>query len=182
MRFKTPLLICLFLAALPLLAQESASFKVKEYVFNEGGNPAGGTILASASYRMTLDAIGESIVLTSTFEGLNFRQETGFVSAYPPPRETINLRFTGKSTLTWDPEISVGDYCLYRGLIADLQSFDYGTCLESDIAGRLANDPANPPSGACYFYLVTARNRIDEEGIKGYDSVSQIRPNTNPCP
>ena len=49
------------LLVLPVYAQESASFKLTEHVFNAGGNPADGAVLASASFRIKLDAIGESV-------------------------------------------------------------------------------------------------------------------------
>ena len=37
-------------------------------------------------------------------------------------------------------------------------------------------------AGACLFYLVTARNRLGEEGTKGYRSPGIERPNDAPCP
>jgi hypothetical protein len=39
-----------------------------------------------------------------------------------------------------------------------------------------------PSSGATFFYLATAKNRLGEEGTKGYRSSSVERPNPTPCP
>ena len=54
------------LLVFPVLAQESASYKLNEHTFNSGGNPSDGVVLTSASYKITLDAIGDSV--TELFE------------------------------------------------------------------------------------------------------------------
>ncbi|PYT33187.1 MAG: hypothetical protein DMF52_16120 [Acidobacteria bacterium] len=45
---------------------------------------------------------------------------------------------------------------------------------------RGASDPTIPPQG--FFYLITSRNRLDEEGIKGHASSGVERANPLPCP
>jgi hypothetical protein len=44
-----------------------------------------------------------------------------------------------------------------------------------------ATDPASPPPDSIYFYLVTAENRLGEEGTKGYSS-SGVERHGSDCP
>jgi len=78
------------------------------------------------------------------------------------------LRFTDHQTLVWDPERSIGTYSLYRGLLDSLAG--YGDCEQQDLEGETTEDSSPPPTGAGYFYLVTASNRLDDEGTLGWDS------------
>lgn len=165
----------------PAIAQESASFKLQEHVLNAGGNPDGGTVLASSSFRIRLDAIGEGMTgpgMAST----SWRMDSGFVSAYPPPGEVTGVQFDpGGVTLSWDPERSVGAYELYRG-VAPAFLPGYGSCNQSGLTAETAADMYVPSAGTVLFYLVTARNRLSEEGTKGFDSSGTERPNPDPCP
>ena len=52
------ILVCVALAAGPALAQTSASYRLDESTVNAGGAPADGQAVTSASYRVTLAAIG----------------------------------------------------------------------------------------------------------------------------
>ena len=45
---------------------------------------------------------------------------------------------------------------------------------------RLFSDPATPPHGQAFFYLVTGVH-AGVEGILGTDSAGRIRPNNTPC-
>jgi hypothetical protein len=88
------------------------------------------------------------------------------------------------TTLRWAPELSAEWYEIYRGTIASLPG-TYGTCFAGDILASVANsaaDPANPPAGEGFFYLVTARNRLREEGPKGFGSDGALEGNPLPCP
>ena len=96
---------------------------------------------------------------------------------YPPPGETLNLLFTDAQTLVWDPEKSVGSYILYRGLLSEL-SLSYGNCVQQGITTNTTPDTPPPDD---YFYIVTAENRLEEEGTMGEDSTPAERP-TPPCP
>jgi hypothetical protein len=175
-----PLLALLCVAGLAG-AQESASYKLNEHTMNEGGNPDGGAVLESASYKLTLDAIGDSVAEAGTLSSDNYQVEAGFVPPYPPPGETLNLLFTDAQTLVWSSEKSVGAYRLFRGLLTDLPA-DYGDCTQRLFANT-ATDASAPASGQTYFYLVTAENRLEEEGTMGEDSTPAERPNTSPpCP
>jgi hypothetical protein len=59
---------------------------------------------------------------------------------------------------------------------------DFGTCLQAGIAATTATDPAIPPPLTGWFYLVTVRNDLREEGTMGHASGGASRPNTSPCP
>jgi hypothetical protein len=174
-------LLAILLLSPGAAAQESASYRLAEHVFNAGGHPEGGVILTSTGFRMTLDALGESVV-GSGLESASYRMDGSFCSAYPPPGEVLGLRFTDRETLVWEAERSVGTYNLYRDLLSALSGLGYGTCREDAIAGETASDPDEPAADAGYFYLVTAENRIFEEGTKGRDSGGTERPNPVSCP
>jgi len=162
-------------------AQSSASYRLTEHVFNAGGHPAAGVIVGSASHRVSLDALGDAVspgMLGSSSNQIG----GGFVTAYPPPSEVQQLRFSDKVTLLWNPEPSTGAYNLYRGALTSLPGLGYGTCSGNAIAGATTTDPAPPASGQGFFYLVTAENIIAEEGIKERASSGALRPNPAPCP
>ena len=77
-----------------LAAQTSAGFKVEEHVFNAGGHATN-----SPSFRITMDAIGESAT-GSAINSTAFRMEGGLVAAYTPPGEVPGLGFSDHETLT----------------------------------------------------------------------------------
>ena len=68
---------------LPARAQTSASYRLVDYAFNAGGVPAQGSVLASPSYRVSLDTIGEG-VLGDALSSASYRQNAGFVAAHRP--------------------------------------------------------------------------------------------------
>jgi hypothetical protein len=165
----------------PVRGQASANFKLYEHTLNAAGNPAGGTVLASSNFRITLDALGQGIMgpgLAST----SWRMDAGFVSGYPPPGEVTGVRFGADHiTLTWNPEMSVGTYDLYRG-VARVFLPDFGSCDQYGLTSETAADSDVPSVGSGFFYLVTARNRLREEGTKGLYASGTERPNPIPCP
>jgi len=162
-------------------AQQSASFQMEEHVFNAGGRPADGSTTASASFEITLDAIGDS-VRPGILVGGNFQLGGGFVTVYPPTGEVELLWFTDHETLEWTPEPAAFTYSLYRGTISDVDNLQYGACLETEIPATTWMDTDLPGPDQGYFYLVTAANKISEEGTKGYDSIAAERANNAPCP
>ena len=166
--------------ALPALAQQSASFKLTEHAFNAGGNPEQGLVLDSTSFRVTLDAIGDSVA-TIGMTSPSFHMDGSFGLSYPPPGEVLGLRFSDHQTLHWDPEKSVGDYNLYRDSLSNLSGGGYGLCVQLELPDETTTDSDTPPSGDSYFYLVTAENRLDEEGTKGSTS-SGVERLGNFCP
>ena len=172
------LVLFLSLWAAPSAAQSSTSYKLTESVFNAGGNPS--PVLASASYAMTLDAVGDSVSGTN-LASASYSSDAGFAAWFHPPGEVLDLRFTDSTHLAWDPEPSVGSYNLYRGLVSGL-SGGYGVCLSSGLTGESGVDASTPSAGQCFFYLVTAENRLAEEGTLGHTSSGVERANQGPCP
>jgi hypothetical protein len=177
---QAPILLVLVFACLAP-AQESASYKLDEHTLNAGGNPSGVVVLTSASYKISLDAIGDSVAgrnLAST----SYRMDGSFVMGYPPPGEVHDLNFTDFQTLVWQHEKSTGVYNLYRGLFSGLDGTVYGSCAEPDIAVNTTTDSDPVPAGNGHFYLVTAENRLAEEGTLGYRSSGEERFPTSMCP
>jgi hypothetical protein len=179
---KRHVLLLLALAgAMPAEAQQSASFNLEEHTFNAGGRPDEGTVAQSASFRVSLDAIGEAVSLAG-LTGASFGIDAGFVAPYPAPGEVLGLRFANHVKLIWDPDPSTGVYNLYRGLVASLSGLAYGSCHESGVDGESTSDADLPPANQAFFYLVTAENLLAEEGTKGFDSEGDEHPNSMPCP
>jgi hypothetical protein len=161
----------------PLWAQQSANYTIEQGTLNNGGNPA--PTLTSTGYQMTLDSIGDSVAgpaISSAGYGL----EPGFIPTYAPPGEVKNLRFTTSTSFGWTPERSVGTYNTYRGVIGSFTS--YGSCLHSALATNSDTDSGEPSGGAGWFYVVSAENRLAEEGVTGYNSSGTVHPNPGPCP
>ena len=164
-----------------LLAQSSPSFRLEESTVNAGGHPQGGIGLVSASYRMSLDSVGElpsGTLLQSAAHSI----DVGFARCYPPPLEVHEVvAFGDKATFAWAPERSVGSYRVYRGSLHELPG-DYGACRRAEVAAGQATLPEIPEVGQPFFYLVSARNMLLEEGTTGSDSVGRLRVVAGPCP
>jgi hypothetical protein len=161
-------------------AQTSPSYKLVEHAINAGGDPTQGVALTSASFEVTLDAVGEG-VLGAGIGSASFRMDGGFVAAHPPPGEVENLRWAGKTSIAWDPEKSAGTYRVYRDTLSSLPG-GYGACLATGLTSPALVDPGSPAAGAGWFYLVTSRSGLGEEGTKGNASDDTERPNPAPCP
>jgi len=176
------LLLLMFLVAglLPAMAQESASFKLKEFVFNGGGHPVGGVVLSSPNFHVTLDSFGEGLAATAV-SGPSFHMDAGLVAAYPPPGEIRDVLFSGQTDFCWSPEKSVGNYNVYRDTISTLPG-GFGTCSQPALTGNCATDASAPPFGEAWFYMATAENLVGEEGTKGFRSSGVERTNLAPCP
>jgi hypothetical protein len=106
----------------------------------------------------------------------------------PDDGEVKLLRPVEGSTFDWDTEVGALGYNVYRVLLSDLSSANYGTCLESgttrdaDLNGRPdLTDIGTPPSGNGWGYLVTAE-MPGGEGSLGRDSAGTLRPNNFACP
>jgi hypothetical protein len=179
-RFTASILLLLLPTGV-VLAQSSTNYRLEEKVFNAGGHPAAGEVVTSGSFRITIDSIGDGIV-GSSMSSASFALDAGFAVVYPPPGEVLGLSFLDHVTLTWYPEKSVGVYNLYKDLLTNLTGLGYGACEKYDIDVTTAADAAVPPATDGFFYLVTAENRLFEEGTKGNDSAGVARPNPSPCP
>lgn len=168
------------LGFMPAVAQTSASYKLTETSLNNGGNPRFGAVPGSASFRMTLDAVGEGVVRAGAASA-SYHVDVGFVGGYGPPGEVTGLRFVDQATLVWDPKPRAQRYEVYRGTIDSLPGA-FGDCFANDLTAPTTSDASSPPDGQGHFYLVTARNRLLEEGPKGYGSDGTEEANTMPCP
>jgi len=166
--FVAGFLTALFLGA-AASAQTSTSYDLAENSFNSGGSPAAGAAASSASYQLSIGAIG-----TINARGLtsaSFALDAGLVGVYPPPLEVTGLVFTSTTDLEWDPFPGIGTYNVYRGPISSF-SPSYGSCTQTGLTTNSATDGDTvPPSG--FFYLVTAENRLAQEGTKGSNGPGQ---------
>jgi len=163
-----------------VLAQTSASFRLAEHVFNEGGHPEGGTIIVSSNFRVSLDSIGENVT-GRLLSSASFNMDASLGASYPPPDEVSGVLFTDHQTLEWNPEKSVGVYNLYRGLVSGGITPGFGSCQPPELANTTATDAELPPLGDAFFYIVTAENHLDEEGTKGFQSDDTERHGAS-CP
>ncbi len=165
-----------FLAALALglsagsaAAQQGGGFAIESRVLNCAGHPAEGVTLSSPLYRVSLDSVCDAVAPRALGSDA-FLVDGGLVAVYRPPSEVRNLVFSDKVTLQWDPEASVGTYNVYRALISALAGLAFGECSQQDLLGESAADADAVPPGDGFFFLVTAENRLDEEGPKGFQS------------
>ena len=174
---KRPVYLLGLLLAGTVLAQESASFKLTESTFTQGGHPLDGMELTSTSFQMTLDAVGQVVAPTS-IGSTSYSLGTGFVTTFAPAGEVANLRFTDATTLVWDPA-GIREYALYSGQVTFPFDPDFGTCQQPPppLTTETATVAATPRISLASFFLVTTHNRLGEEGIKGPG-----RLNPFPCP
>ncbi|HET8948137.1 MAG TPA: hypothetical protein VFQ07_14260 [Candidatus Polarisedimenticolia bacterium] len=171
----------LLLGATTAVAQQSPSYDLREHTLNAGGHPASGAVQSSATYRVSLDAIGDFAGTPSS--SVSFQVGPGFVPAHPPPSEVTGVLFRPDNvTFTWNVEPAAGTYQVYRDLLSRLQLGATGTCWQSGLVSPQAVDAQLPAAGAGYFYWITSRNSLAEEGTKGFRSSGLERPNPLPCP
>ena len=179
------LMILSVLAAItPLAAQSSAHYRLTDSSLNASGDPKDGITLASANFRIKLDSVGEPLVGMGPASA-SFHVDGGYAGSYPPPLEVKDLRLSQDvlvTTLEWDPEPSATTYQVYRGGLSGLSGGSFGTCFATNL--ELTSFPDGLPilPGQAFFYLVTGRNRLREEGPKGYGSSGALEPNPSPCP
>ena len=157
-------------------AQTSASFQVTESGFTTGGAP-----VSSPKFQVGLASTGLTAA-GGLVSGPSFSAEGGFTASFAPPGEVAELRFVDATTLEWSPEGSTGDYNLYRGALSDPFDEEFGSCFAPGVTSVTTADAAVPAAGHAFFYLVTARNRLLEEGPKGFASDGTERANPAPCP
>lgn len=100
------------------------------------------------------------------------------------PASVDKLLFASdKTTMSWESASSNGaaSFNVYRASITDLPSENNGTCLESGVGTNSYSTSATPPTGSCWFYVVTGKNTLGE-GPMGNRSDGTPRSNENPCP
>ena len=168
MRRALLFLVCTLLTA-PIWGQSSGSFRIEQSQMNAGGRPAQGQTAASASFRIGLDTIAGSAPVAASSP--SFAIESGFAGLYRPVGEVTGLLFTSNDALTWSYEAAALRYNVYRD----------GSCTQSAVSSNTATDADLPAAGATFFYLVTAVNRLHEEGPRGTESNGTPRPG-DVCP
>jgi hypothetical protein len=178
---RTILIFACALLVVPALALESLNFKLTEQALNGGGTPVDGAVMASPRFRMTLAAVGDGVGGVSAGSA-SFRIDGGSVRMAPPPGEVYDLHFADAQTLAWKWERSAGSYNLYRDLISNLAGLAYGSCAQEDIPIESTVESLPPPAEDGFFYLVTAKNSLEEEGTKGADSSGTWRDYGTACP
>lgn len=161
-------------------AQSSTSFEIDGAVLNGGGRPEQGTTAQSTSYSVRTDAIGEAFSAVA-MSSPSFQLSSGFLPGYAPVGEVGGLVFFNKDQLAWLITPNAASYSGYRDAISTLPG-NYGACAVTDLASPDWFDPTVPSAGTGLFYLVTAVNRIGEEGTKGFTSSGAVRSNVSPCP
>jgi hypothetical protein len=99
------------------------------------------------------------------------------------PSSATPFLFLNPTSMSWEEgSLSNSDtFNLYRGDVTDLPSGDYGMCLQPDLLLNGTTDPAVPPSGTTWFYLVSGEN-IEGEGPLGNDSDGFPRISGTTCP
>ena len=100
------------------------------------------------------------------------------------PAEATGLVWTDKQTLTWDEDLSVAGYHLYRGALANLYFDDYGVCRDDLLpfpTATLMTDPEIPLPGDGFFYEVSHDSALDGESSLGVGRCAE-RSNYRSCP
>lgn len=169
--------------AAPALGQQSSNFNVKGSVFNAGGNPRSGSVLSSASFRITVDAIGDNVT-PGMMSGPSFQIDGGVVLQFRRPEEVTGLLFLTNQAMMWnDAEKSVSPtYNLYRASVTTLPSLIYGSCEQQGLGSPTTTDADEPSPGDGYFYLATAENCIGLEGTKGFQGDGVTMRQGSVCP
>jgi hypothetical protein len=161
-------------------AQTSASYTMQEYTINAGGRPSQGTITTSASFRVTLDAIGDGVI-GSGLSSDSYKMAAGFAAPHRPAGEVMGLIAKDHRTFQWDWEPTSTAFNFYRDPLSLLPT-EFGACLASRATTNSWGDASVPAAGTGWFYLVTGENLLWEEGTMGAASSGAERPNTAPCP
>ncbi len=158
--------LLLLLAGGAAMAQSGANWSVEDHSFNSGGTPVeGDTPLSPSGWELTLASIGDA-TRPVTAAGLSYSVTVGFGSAFEVPGEVMNLVFTTAQTISWDADSSADQYNLYR----DDTSDGYGNCEEQGLLAVTTTDASAPTPGNTFHYLVTASNRVAQEGTKGFQT------------
>lgn len=94
--------------------------------------------------------------------------------------EVAGVGFSDAASLIWDPSTGVNRYYVYRGEIDGLAQGNPARCHGFRVSGTLFDTPAQPATGAGYFYLLTERRLLGETS-PGDDSFGNLRPLMGNC-
>lgn len=101
----------------------------------------------------------------------------------PPAAFQSPLRFTDRTTLTWESlaPSTATRFMVYQGALADLaQGERYGTCVDDQVTASTITVPDEPAPGEGLFYLVRGANATGR-GIAGIDTEGETRVIGLPC-
>ena len=73
-----------------------------------------------------------------------------------PVGETLAVN--GAGWLSWSPALDAAGYDVYRGSVTGAGHAPLFTCLLDNVTAETAQDPAAPPPGGVFVYLVSAEN------------------------
>jgi hypothetical protein len=99
----------------------------------------------------------------------------------PPDEVASTISVSAAGSMSWSAPARANTYNLYRGDRAAGSRFSYDhSCVSAGLGVTTTTDPATPPVGRTYYYLVTSVNCMGESGL-GTGSAGP-RPNASPCP
>jgi hypothetical protein len=87
---------------------------------------------------------------------------------------------TVADTVEWHGLVGADYYDVGRGLLSDLDGFDYGSCLSDDLVAVSITDTDIPPPGEGYFYVIRGDDAVCGPGTWGQKPGGE-RVNTNPA-
>src|SRR2546425_267476 len=79
-----------------------------------------------------------------------------------PVGPTLKITGTGPTSLAWAKIMQANVFNVYRGTLGSVPFVWNHTCFESGSTDRASQDPANPPRGSAYYYLVDGVNSCAE--------------------
>jgi Tol biopolymer transport system component len=129
---------------------------------------------------VALDHRGDILVHTSYQDGGWRIVAAGVPGKSPGEMDDLTFAADGQ-TLAWTSSPAANSHNLYRGDAAGLASGDFGACLQGSITTGTTEDPAAPPPGGIFHYLVTGANGWGE-GSLGFGATGGERFASLPCP
>jgi len=106
-------------------------------------------------------------------------------SVWGTPGEVQGLILGDNVSLSWSAPSDPGTLSPLYDAIRSASPVDFGTsatCVATDSASPGATDPAAPPSGGIFFYLIRAQSACaNGQGPLGYDSNGTLRSGRS-CP
>lgn len=160
-----------------LKAEQSESFSIIIGDLNMGGSTR-----SSASFTIENDAL--VLLAAGPLSSTSFAIESSGNFSMEPEEVgnlMVDISGTKESLLSWNTVPVAAFYNLYRGLLSQFSPNDIASCLQREIVGTTARDPALPCSGEGFRYLVTAVNGYGES-LLGRGSDGAVRRTQIPCP
>lgn len=137
------------------------------------------------------DGLGEACEADYDGDGVSDPQDCKLndrAAGTPPAIQNVRLSGQSPTVLTWNISVTADSYDIYRGLISQLSSSDFGTCQNSrdpNLSDTQFTEPQEPSTGTSFFFLIRGRDAAcGGAGSLGTDSAGVARVNSNPgaCP